>query len=69
MTLCTEHFTCSIFGTSTAVTTAAAAVVAVLTVTHRYNAVCGHRRGLYSSSPFQYVRLPIDGLVVERWNT
>ena len=40
MTLCTEHFTCSIPGTSTAaaVTTAAVVVVVVvvLTLTHRY---------------------------------
>ena len=47
--LCTEHFTCSIFGTTTsAVKTAAAdaaAVVVALTLTHCYNAVRGHRTG------------------------
>ena len=42
-TLCTEHFTCSIFGTTAAVTTGA--VVVVLTLTHGYNAVRGHRTG------------------------
>ena len=47
MTLRTEHFTCSIFGTTTtAVTTAVVAVVVVvLTLTYRYNAVRGHRTG------------------------
>ena len=62
MTLCTERFTCCLFGTTTAVTTAvvvaAAAVVAavVITLTHRYHAVRGHRTGsnnLYSSSSDQ----------------
>ena len=53
MTLCTERFACSIFDTSTAVTTVVAVAVAlalavvgvvlvlVLTLTHRYNAVRG----------------------------
>ena len=47
MTLRTERFACSIFDTSTAVTTAfavavvVAVLVLVLTLTHRYNAVCG----------------------------
>ena len=40
MALCTEHFTCSIFGT---ITTAAAVAIGVivLTLTNRYNAVQG----------------------------
>ena len=63
MTLCRERFTCCIFGPATAVTAAVvAAVVAVavviLTLTHRYSAVGGHRtcsNNLYSSS-VQYAR-------------
>ena len=51
MTLCTEHFTCSIFGTTTAAVASAAAVV-VLTLTHRYNAVRGHRTG--SNNQYYY---------------
>ena len=43
MTWCTEHFTCSIFGTATAAVTTAAVVV--LKLTHRYHAVRGHRTG------------------------
>ena len=38
MTLCTEHFTCGIFGA-----TASAVPTVHLTLTHRYNAVRGHR--------------------------
>ena len=61
--LCTEHFTCCIFGTTTAVTTnfvvvVVVVVVVLLTLTHRYNAVRGHRTcsdNLYSSS-VQYAR-------------
>ena len=55
--LCTERFTCCIFGTI-ALTTVLAVVV-VPTLTHRYNAVRGHRTGsnnLYSSSSVQYAR-------------
>ena len=57
MTFCTERFTCGSFGTATAVTTAVVAVL-VLTLTHRYNAVRGHRTGsnnLFPSS-VQYAR-------------
>ena len=43
MALCTEHFTCSIFGAATTAVTTATAVV--LTSTHGYNAVRGHRTG------------------------
>ena len=55
---CTERFTCCFFGTTAAVTTAVVAVVD-LTLTHRYNAVRGHRTGsntVYSSSSIQYAR-------------
>ena len=51
MTFCAGHFTCSIFGTTTAVTTdvaAAAAVVVVITLRHRYNAGRGHMTGSHS---------------------
>ena len=83
MTLCTEQFNCYIFGTTTAVTTVVVVVavvvvlaavdvvvvvVIVLTLTHRYNAVRGHRTGsnnLYSSSSVPYapniMRLFLDG--------
>ena len=53
-TLCTQRFTCCFFGSATAVTTAV-----VLTLTHRYNAVRGHRTGsnnLHFSSSVQYAR-------------
>ena len=63
MTLCTERFTCCIFGITTAVTTAAVVVVVVVVVvlrlTHRYNAVRGHGTGSTnscSSSSVQYAR-------------
>ena len=62
--LYTERFTCCIIGPATAVTAAVVAVVAVvavavLTLTHRYSAVRGHRtcsNNLYSSSSVQYAR-------------
>ena len=48
MTMCTEHYTCSIFRTiATAVTTTVLVVVA-LTLTHGYNAVRGHKTGFYN---------------------
>ena len=64
MTLCTERFTCCIFGITTAVTTAAVVVVVVVVVvvlrlTHRYNAVRGHGTGSTnscSSSSVQHAR-------------
>ena len=73
MTLCTERFTCCVFGITTAATTVVvvAVVVVVLTLTHRYcNAVRGHRTGsnnLYSSSFVQYARI-IMRLIVDETN-
>ena len=42
MILCTEHFTCSIFGTTTSAVTVA---IVALTLTHRYHVVRGRRTG------------------------